>query len=125
MLYRLLANAAALGVATLLLPGIHLDGSDTLAKVLTLLGVALIFGIVNALLKPIFTLVTLPAVLLTLGLFLIVINAVLLWITSSLSGWLGLGWAVDGAGTTVLGAIVVSIVSFLVNTFLPKQDRQR
>lgn len=117
-LLRTLANAAALWVATWLLSGISLTGSDTTAKVLTLLLVAVIFGVFNAILKPIFQIVTIPIVLLTLGLFLIVINAWMLMLTSWIAGLIGLGWHVDGFWTAVLGSLIVSVVSFLANAVL-------
>ena len=72
---RLLVNAAALAIATWILSGISLTGSSTTSKVITLLIVALIFGVLNAIIKPLFALFTAPLILLTLGLFLIVINA--------------------------------------------------
>ena len=122
---RLLANAAALAAATWLLSGITLTAPTTGSKILALLIVALIFGVLNALVKPIFKLVTAPIVLLTLGLFLIVINACMLLLTSWLAGKVGLGWEVDGFWVAVIGAIIVSIVSFLVNAFLPDPDDRR
>ena len=125
LILRLLANAGALAVATWLLSGITLTAPTTGRKVLTLLIVALIFGIVNAIVKPIFTLVTAVAVLLTLGLFLIVINALMLLLTSWLSDQFGLGWSVDGFWTAVLGSIIVSIISFIVNAFIPEKDDRR
>ena len=94
---RLVANAAALAVATFLLSGISLTSSSTENKVLTLLIVALIFGVLNALVKPIFKLVTLPVLLLTLGLFLIVINACMLLLTSWVAEKVGLGWEIGRA----------------------------
>ena len=125
LILRLLANAGALAVATWLLSGITLTAPTTGQKVLTLLIVALIFGIVNAIVKPIFTLVTAVAVLLTLGLFLIVINALMLLLTSWLSDQFNLGWSVEGFWTAVLGAIIVSIVSFVLNAFIPDKDERR
>ena len=122
---RVLVNAAALGVATWLFSGITLSGTSTESKVVTVLIVALIFGVVNAIVKPIFRLVTLPIVLLTLGLFLLVINALLLLFTSWLSGIFGLGWHVDGFWTALWGSIVISIVSFVLNAFLPDKDERR
>ena len=124
-LLRLLANMAALAVATWIFSGISLSGSDTTAKVLTLLVVALIFGVFNAILKPIFTIVTIPIVLLTLGLFLLVINACMLLLTSWVAGLLGVGWNVEGFWTAVGGAIVVSIVSFLANAILGSDKHTR
>ena len=123
-LLRLGANMVALAVATWIFSGISLSGSDTTSKVLTLLVVALIFGVVNAILKPIFQIVTIPLVLLTLGLFLIVINALMLLLTSGLAGLLNVGWQVDGFWTAVGGAIVVSIVSFIVNGILGTKKRE-
>lgn len=124
-LLRTLANAAALAVATWIFSGISLTGGDTTQNVLTMLLVAVIFGAFNAILKPIFQIVTIPIVLLTLGLFLIVINAWMLMLTSWIAGLLGVGWHVDGFWTAVGGAIVVSIVSFIVNAVLGTQKRER
>jgi putative membrane protein len=125
LILRLLANAAALAIATWLLSGITLTSSSTTNKIVTLLIVALIFGILNAIIKPIFTLVTIPLVLLTLGLFLIVINACMLLLTSWLSGLFNLGWHVEGFWTAVLGGLIISIVSFILNVFLPDGDKKR
>jgi putative membrane protein len=124
LLLRLLANAAALAVATFLLTGITLTAPTTGQKVFTLLVVALIFGILNSLVKPVFKLVTAPIVLLTLGLFLIVINACMLLLTSWISGKLDLGWHVDGFWVAVLGALIVSVVSFLLNAFVPDANER-
>jgi putative membrane protein len=125
LILRLLANAGALALATWLLSGITLTAQTTGQKVFTLLIVALIFGIVNAIVKPIFTVVTAIAVLLTLGLFLIVINALMLLLTSWISDQVGLGWSVSGFWTAVFGSIIVSIVSFVVNAFIPDKDDRR
>jgi putative membrane protein len=125
LILRLLVNAAALAVATYLLSGISLTAPTTQGRVVTLLVVALIFGVLNAVLRPIFKLVTLPLLLLTLGLFLLVINAVMLLLTSWVSNRVDLGWSVDGFGTAVLGALIVSVVSFLLNAFVPDQRRDR
>jgi putative membrane protein len=118
MILRLLANAAALAVATWLLPGISLTADSLADKVVALLIIALIFGVLNAVVKPIFTLVTSPIVLLSLGLFLLVINALMLLLTSWIAGLVGLGWQVSNFWWAVLGALIVSIVSFILNAFL-------
>jgi putative membrane protein len=125
LILRLLANAGALALATWLLSGITLTAQTTGQKVLTLLIVALIFGIVNAIVKPIFTLVTAIVVLFTLGLFLIVINALMLLLTSWLSDQFNLGWHVDGFWTALIGSIIISIVSFILNAFIPDKDERR
>jgi putative membrane protein len=122
---RLVANAVALAIATWILSGISLTGSSMTSKIITLLIVALIFGVLNMIIKPIFALFSAPLILLTLGLFLIVINACMLLLTSWLAGLFDLGWRVDGFWTAVLGAIIISIVSFVLNVFLPDPDDKR
>ena len=122
---RLLASAAALAIATWLLSDITLTGSTRTSQIVTLLIVALIFGVLNAIIKPIFALFTLPLILLTLGLFLIVINACMLLLTSWLAGLFNIGWNVDGFWTALLGGIIISIVSFVLNVFLPDPDNKR
>jgi putative membrane protein len=122
---RLLANMGALAIATWLLSGISLTAPTTQGKVLTLLVVALIFGIVNAIVKPIFTLFTACVVVLTLGLFLVVINALMLLLTSWLSDQFNLGWSVDGFWTALIGSIIISIVSFILNAFIPDKNEPR
>ena len=115
VLARFIANAAALGAATWLVPGIWLSDAAPTAQALTLLGVAVIFGLVNTLVKPIFKFVTAPVILLTLGLFLIVVNAALLMFVAWLAGLLGLSWHVDDLWSAVLGSLIVSAVSFILN----------
>lgn len=125
LLVRLIANAAALAVATWLLTGITLTAPSTVNKLAALVVVALIFGVLNAVVKPVFKLVTAPLVLLTLGLFLLVINACIMLLTSWLATKVDLGWHVDGFGTAVLGALIVSVVSFLLNAFLRDNNERR
>lgn len=116
-LFRLLINAAALWVAIKLLPGIRFQGSW-----LALFGVALVFGVVNAFIGTILKLLSLPVIFLTLGLFALVINGFLLWLTGRLSTALGLGFEVEGCWTSILGALVVSIVSALLSLLLADAD---
>ena len=116
-LLRLLINAAALWVAIKLVPGIRYQGSWV-----ALLGVALVFGVVNAFLGPILKILSLPVIFLTLGLFALVINGFLLWLTGRLSTALGLGFQVEGCWTSIFGALVVSIVSALLSLFLADLD---
>jgi putative membrane protein len=122
---RLLANAAALAVATWLLSGITLNAPTTGRRIAALLIVALIFGVLNALVKPVFKLVTAPIVLLTLGLFLIVINACIMLLTSWVAANVDLGWHVDGFWTAVFGAVIVSVVSFFLGAFVPDRKERR
>jgi len=102
LVIRIAVNALALWVAAEIIGGITLE--EGFVKILL---VAVIFGVVNAVVKPIAKLLTLPAIILTIGLFTLVINAVMLLITD----WLTDALTVDGFGTALLGAIVISIVS--------------
>lgn len=118
LLLRLVINAAALFVAALLVPRIYLtpEGHHPTAEAwATLAGVALIFGAVNAVIRPIVIVLTLPLTLLTLGLFTFVVNALMLLLTSGIAQALGLGFHVDGFFPALAGALVVSIVSFALN----------
>ena len=112
-LVRLLVNAAALWVATRLVPGVTYSGD-----LLPFLGVALVFGIVNAFIRPVAKLLTLPLIILTLGIFALVVNGLMLWLTSSLSESLGLGFRVSGFWAAFFGSLVVSIVSTLLWMFV-------
>jgi putative membrane protein len=116
---KTLANAGALAVAIWLLQDITLTGESTGRKALTLVLVALVFGVVNILVKPLVKLLTLPLFLLTLGLFTLVVNALMLLLTSWLAEKLDLGFHVEGFWTAVLGGLIISIVSWALNVVLP------
>jgi putative membrane protein len=119
LLVRLLATAVALAVAAWLVDGITVGpGTDT-ERALTLLGVAVIFGLVNAIVRPILRLLTLPLVILTLGLFLLVLNALMLLLTEWIAKQFDLAFQVDGFWSAVLGALIITVVSFLINVVLP------
>ena len=120
VLLRLLINAAALWVATQLVSGITYTGDGV-----SLLGVALVFGVLNVLIKPVLFLVSLPFVILTLGLFTLVLNAVMLMLTGAASDALGLGFAVSGFGAALKGALVVTIVSFGLSLFVSDRDSSK
>lgn len=120
LLLRLVLSAVALWVATKFVHGIRYVAPDYLP----LLGVALVFGAVNSIVKPIVSLLALPFTLLTLGLFLLVVNGAMLLLTASLSTRLGLGFEVDGLGPAMLGSIVVSIATWVLGAFLPDRDRR-
>jgi putative membrane protein len=120
IVWRLLINAAALWAATRLVSGISFDGDWRL-----LLAVALVFGVLNVAVRPILMLLTLPLFILTLGLFTFVLNAVMLWLTGSISDALGLGFHVAGFGAAFLGALVVTVVSFVLSLFVASGARGR
>src|SRR6188472_1885311 len=119
LLTRVVVNAVALAVATWLVQGITLTGDTEGQRLAALLVVAAVFGAVNAFVRPIVTFLALPFILLTLGLLLLVINALMLLLTSWLSGQIGLGFDVDGFWAAVVGAIVVSVVTWLMEIVLP------
>ena len=120
-LIKVIVNGVALWVASLLIDGIVFDdGSSTTAKVITIGAVALIFGVLNAIIKPILTIMTLPVLILTLGLFTFILNAIMLWLTSWVAGWFDLGFSVTSFWwDAVLGALIITIISMILNAVLP------
>ena len=110
---RVLINAVALWVATRLVDGLSFTGTAP-----TLLGVALIFGVLNVVLRPILMILTFPFFIVTLGLFTFVLNAVMLLLTGAVSEALDLGFHVDGFVTAFIGALIVSFVSFALSLFV-------
>ena len=119
-LIRWLINAAALWVAVKIVPGVTHEGAAT-----TLLLVALLFGVLNATVRPVLKLLTCPMLVLTLGLFTFIINAFMLWLTSTLSWYMGLGFHVKGFLAAFLGALVVSLVSLLLSVLVADPERAR
>lgn len=118
LLLRLLVNAVALLVAAWLMPGIYLSaakGTATPHDWLTLVIVALIFGVVNVVIRPIVLLLTLPLTIITLGLFTFVVNALMLILTSWIAEGMGLGFRVNGFWAAFLGALIISVVSFVLS----------
>ena len=111
-LLRLLINAAALWIAIQLVDGIEHRGSWW-----SLLLVALVFGVLNASIRPLLKLLSLPVIILTLGLFIFVINALMLMLTGWISGLLDLGFYVAGFWDAFVGGLIISIVSFLLSLF--------
>jgi putative membrane protein len=115
---RAVITAAALAVATALVPGIELGPAGTLRKVATLVVVAVIFGVVNAILKPIVKMVGCVFYLLTLGLIGLVVNGLLLWLTSWAAGKLSLPFHITGFWPAFWGAIIVGVVGWLLGVLV-------
>jgi putative membrane protein len=115
---RLLISALALWVAIEIVPGVKFEGEWP-----KLLLVALVLGLLNALVRPLLILLSCPMLILTLGLFTFVINALVLWLTSALSSRIGLGFHVTGFWAAFLGALVVSVVSILLSVLVPDPER--
>ena len=112
-LLRLVITAFALWLAVRFVPGIGWSGSP-----LGLIGVALVFGLLNALVRPILAALSCPLVILTLGLFLIVLNGFMLLLTAWVSGELGLGFTVEGLVPAIVGALLVAVTSAILNLFV-------
>lgn len=116
-------NAVALWVAAWLVGGIQLaEGSvSNQEQVITILLVALVFGVANAIIRPILVVLSVPALILTLGLFIFIVNAAMLGITSWFSGVIGLDFHVESFfWDAILGALIISLVSMLINAILPE-----
>lgn len=115
---RLLVNAAALWVAIRLVPGVAFTGDW-----LSFFGVALTFGVVNAFIRPVARFLTFPLIIVTLGLFALVVNGLMLMLTSAVSSTLGLGFHVRGFWAAFWGALVVSIVSTILSVLVKDSGR--
>jgi putative membrane protein len=116
-LIRLVLSAVALWVTVYLVPGITYSG-----PLLHLLLVALVFGVVNALVRPLLVTLTCPLIILTLGLFALVLNGLMLWLTSALSGALGIDFHVSGFIPAFIGGLVFGITSAILNIFVSDDD---
>jgi putative membrane protein len=115
---KLVVTAIALW-ATTILPGISLNGSSIWANIGTLLVVAIIFGVVNAVIKPIIKTLGCAFYILTLGLIALVVNALLFLLTGWLAGLLHLPFSVDGFWSGLFGAVIVAVVSFVLHLIIP------
>lgn len=118
-LIRLVINAIALWITTLVVSGIEVTGSSTGRDVLTVILVAFIFGIVNAVLKPIIHVVGCVFYILTLGLFALVVNALLFLLTDWIADKIDLPFSIDGFWPAFWGAIVMAVVSWLIALVVP------
>jgi putative membrane protein len=118
-LIRLVITAIALWITTLIVPGVEVTGRNGAENALTLLAVAVIFGVVNAVLKPVLKVLGCVFYLLTLGLFALVVNALLFLLTDWIAGALDLPFHVDGFWAAFWGAIVMAVVSWLISVVVP------
>lgn len=120
ILLRLAINAVALWCAARFIDGISYSGSWP-----GLVGLALVFGIVNTFIRPVLRLLSFPITLLTLGLFTLIINALMLWLTAGIAERLGIAFTVRGFIPALLGAICVSLVGMLLNAVLTSDREKR
>ncbi|BEL10349.1 phage holin family protein [Actinoplanes sichuanensis] len=122
ILIRLVITAVSLWIATLVIDGIELTADSAANKAGTLLAVAVIFGLVNAVLRPIIKTIGCGLYVLTLGLVAVLVNGLLLLLTSWIADKLDLAFHVDGVLPAVLGALLVGVVSWLLNMLVPDGD---
>jgi putative membrane protein len=120
LLIRLIINALALWLATRLVDGISFDG-----QIVFLFVVALVFGAVNTIVKPILMVLTFPFLIVTLGLFLLVLNAAMLWLTGAISDAAGLGFHVSSFKAAFIGGLVVSVVSFVLSLMVGGDSKKK
>lgn len=118
-LLRWAINAAGLYAAIWIVPGINFFGDWT-----GILWIALIFGLLNALVRPLLKFLTCPLIILTLGLFTIVVNTLMLMLTSSVGQSFGLAFMVDGFWSALLGSLVISLVSVVLSIFVRDELRR-
>ena len=123
-LLRVLVSAVALGVATAAVPGIELLAGSGWSRVGTLLAVAVIFGLINATLKPLIKVVGCAFYVLTLGLAALVVNGLLLWLVSGIAGDLDLPFHITGFWPAFWGAIIVGLVSWILNLLIGDERRR-
>ncbi len=113
-LVRFIVSFFALGFTTAIVPGITIGGGTSFTKAMTLGAAALVLGVLNAIVRPILIFLTLPITIVTLGLFLFVLNAFLIWLTSRVVS----GFHVASFGSALLGAVLMTIISFVLNRFV-------
>jgi putative membrane protein len=121
---RLVISAVALWVATAVLSGVNINTDSTPKKIGTLIAVALIFGLINAILKPIAHAVGCLGYLLTLGLLALVVNGFLFWLTGKIATHIGLPFEVHGVWSSIAGALIVGIVSWLLGIVIPDPKKR-
>jgi putative membrane protein len=125
LVIKVLVTAVALWVCTLLVDGIAIGGSDQATRIGTLIVVALIFGLVNAVIKPVIKTIGCAFYVLTLGLIGLVVNALLFLLVGWISDKLGLPFQVAGFWPAFWGAIVVAVVGFILHLIIPDSlDRE-
>ncbi|UJP40479.1 phage holin family protein [Cellulomonas palmilytica] len=124
-LLRVLINGVAIWLATLVLSGLDIVGADTTAQKIGIIAlIALVFGVVNAVVKPIVKVLSIPLYILTLGLFTLVVNALMLLLTEWITEFTEWGLRIDGFWWAVAGAFVISIVSFALSLVIPESRRR-
>ena len=120
LLIRWVIASLALFAAAWLVPGIRVDGGGWVVYAV----MAVILGLVNAIVRPFLKLLTCPLILLTLGLFVLVINGITLWLASAIAiNWFNVGFYVDGFWPAFLGALIVSAVTVILSALVREEDK--
>ncbi|WP_327142423.1 phage holin family protein [Nocardia sp. NBC_01327] len=124
LLLRLIINGVAIWLASVWVTGIEIKSPDdtTAKKLLVIAAITVVFAIVNALIKPIVKLLSLPLVVLSLGLFLLIINALMLWLTAKITETTQYGLRVEGFWAAVFGAIIITLVNWVLGILVPDED---
>jgi putative membrane protein len=121
LIIRWVITSISLFVAAWLVPGIRVDEGGWMVFAL----MAVVLGLVNAVVRPILKFLSCPLIILTLGVFVLVINGLTLWLASKIAAsWFGVGFHVDGFWAAFFGALIVSIVSVILNALMPDTKRQ-
>ncbi len=119
LLVRWVVASLALFAAAWLVPGIYVDGSGWVVYAV----MAVILGLINAIVRPLLKLLTCPFILLTLGLFVLIINGITLWLASAIAiNWFDVGFYVDGFWSAFLGALIISIVTVVLSALVREED---
>ena len=119
LIIRFVVNGIALWIAALIVDGVDIEASTTTGEVLTVLAIAAVFAVVNIVVRPIVKILSLPLYVITLGLFTFVVNALMLLLTSWIADLLDVPFHVDGFWAALLGGLVISFVSWVINLVLP------
>ena len=125
LLTSLVVNALALGFAVWIFDGITLTGGSDTDKVVRLIVVGAIFGLITSFVRPVVNFFSLPLIVLTLGLMLLVVNALMLLLTSKIADAVDLGFNVDGFWVALFGSIVISLASMFLEAVFPDPNRHR
>lgn len=124
--YRVIANAVGIWLAAEFVTGVGLETDGTWQNTVIVVGViAAVFTVANMIVRPIVKLLTFPLYILTLGLFFLVVNALMLLLTSKVTDWFDYGLHIDGFGTAILASIIISIISTIVSAVLQQSRRKR
>lgn len=125
-IFRVIANGVGLWLAAEFISGVTLETDGTWQDtVLVLAVIAAILTVVNMIIRPIVKVITFPLYVLTLGLFFIVVNALMLLLTGVITDWFDYGLHIDGFGSAVLGSLVISVIATIVTAILPDPKRKR